>query len=343
MEIVDPLNQQGWDELVSSHPSGSFFHTSSWARVLVDSYGYKPTYFSVRENGTLRALLPIMEIDSFLTGRRGVALPFSDYADPFALDEEQYQVLAKRAVEYGKKAAWKTVEIRGGGCPWAEKVISSRFLGHRLNLSRTETEIHAGFRTNMQRNISRALKEGVQIEMSNSPGAVEAYYRLHCITRKSHGIPPQPIIFFRKIQEYVFRQNMGFILLATFRNAVVAGIVLFHHGTKAIYKYGASNEAGKQSRANNLVMWEAIKWSKQKGFKEFCFGRTEIGNEGLRDYKLGYGTSEYLLPYYKYDLFNNSIVEKSGEDISGFFGMCYQKVPIRISRLVGTILYRHIG
>jgi hypothetical protein len=90
-------------------------------------------------------------------------------------------------------------------------------------------------------------------------------------------------------------------------------------------------------------MWEAIKWSKQKGFKEFCFGRTEIGNEGLRDYKLGYGTSEYLLPYYKYDLFNNSIVEKSGEDISGFFGMCYQKVPIRISRLVGTILYRHIG
>ena len=343
MEIINPLGLRGWDDLVSSHPAGSFFHTSSWARVLVESYGYRPTYFSIRENGTLRALLPMMEIDSFLTGRRGVALPFSDYADPFAVDEAQYRVLAENVVQYGKKATWKTVEIRGGGYPWAEEVNSSDFLGHRLSLSGTETEIQAGFRTNMRQNISRALKEGVQIEMSNSSDAVEAYYRLHCITRKSHGIPPQPLKFFRKIQEYILQKNMGSIILATFRNTVVAGIVLFHHGTKAIYKYGASSEAGKQSRANNLVMWEGIKWYKQQGFKEFCFGRTETGNVGLRDYKLGYGASEYLLPYYKFDLSKNSIVEKRVEGISSFLERCYQKVPIPMSRIVGSILYRHIG
>jgi lipid II:glycine glycyltransferase (peptidoglycan interpeptide bridge formation enzyme) len=343
MEIVNPLNQHVWDELVSSHPSGSFFHTSSWARVLAESYGYKPAYFVVRDKGYLLALLPVMEIRSILTGKRGVSLPFSDYADPFAKDEEQYLSLAKTAMRYGTQAGWKTLEIRGGGYPWAEKEESSVFLGHQLDLSGTESEIYTGFRTNMRRNISRALKAGVKIEILNSAEAIEAYYHLHCITRKGHGIPPQPLKFFRKIQEHVLQRNMGIIALATFRKSVVAGIMLFHHGKKAIYKYGASNLEGKECRANNLVMWEAIRWYRQKGVKEFCFGRTEGTNQGLREYKLGYGASEYDLPYYKYDLSGNRVVRKSAEDASGRLERYYQKVPIPFSRIIGTLLYRHVG
>ena len=42
----------------------------------------------------------------------------------------------------------------------------------------------------MKRNISRSLKEGVSVEISNSAAAMEEYYKLHCITRQGHGIPP---------------------------------------------------------------------------------------------------------------------------------------------------------
>ena len=343
MENVNPLNQQGWDEMVSSHPSGSFFHTSSWARVLAESYGYRPAYFIVRDKDYLHALLPVMGIRSILTGKRGVSLPFSDYADPFADDEEQFLSLAKATLQYGTQEGWKTLEIRGGGYRWAENEKSSVFLGHRLSLSGTESEIHAGFRTNMRRNISRALKDGVNVEMSNSSEAVEAYYRLHCITRQGHGIPPQPIKFFRKIQEYVLQQNMGFVALATYRKSVVAGIVLFHHGNKAIYKFGASNEAGKQSRANILVMWEAIRYYRQQGYAEFCFGRTETSNKGLREYKLGYGASEYELPYYKYDFSGKCFVSSTSNGAFGRMERCYQKVPIPVSRIIGSLLYRHMG
>ncbi len=343
MEIANPLTLRGWDDLVASHPAGSCFHTSSWARILAESYGYRPAYFFEAERGTLTALLPVMEVHSFLTGKRGVSLPFSDYAEPFSTEEEQYRSLVRSAVKYGMRSGWKTLEIRGGACPWAEKEMSVGFLGHRLSLSGTETEIHNGFRTNMKRNIARALKEGVQIETSNSTAALEAYYRLHCITRKGQGIPPQPLRFFRKIQEHILQRNMGFITLATIRDAVVAGIVLFHHGRKAIYKFGASNAEGKQCRANNLVMWEAIRWYVRKGFKEFCFGRTETANNGLREYKLGYGASEYEIPYYKYDIPGDRIVAVNAGAISRWMERCYQKVPVPVSRIVGSLLYRHIG
>ena len=172
---------------------------------------------------------------------------------------------------------------------------------------------------------------------------MESYYRLHCVTRKGQGIPPQPLKFFRKIREHILQRNMGFVALATFRTEVVAGIVLFHHGKKAIYKYGASSAEGKRCRANNLVMWEAIRWYVQKGFQEFCFGRTEPEHEGLREYKSGYGASEYELPYYKCDISGNRIVAMNGKKISRRMERCYQKVPIPVSRIVGSLLYRHIG
>jgi hypothetical protein len=343
MEIANPLTLKGWDDLVASHPAGSFFHTSSWARILAESYGYRPVFFIEREGGALNALLPVMEIHSVFTGRRGVSLPFSDYADPFAADGESYGSLVENAVNYGKRSGWKTLEIRGGESPWKEREKSAAFLCHKLSLSGTETEIHNGLRTNMKRNIARALKEGVGIEMASSPAALEAYYRLHCMTRKAQGIPPQPLKFFRKIQEHLLQRNKGFIVLATFRRAVVAGIVLLHHGRKAIYKYGASNAEGKQRRANNLVMWEAIRWYARRGYEEFCFGRTETTHNGLREYKLGYGTREFEIPYYKYDLSKNRIVPMSASTASKSMEKYYQKVPIPVSRIFGSILYRHVG
>jgi hypothetical protein len=340
---VDPLTEPGWDDVVGAHPAGSFFHTTSWARVLAESYGYRPVYFTVVENGALQALLPVMEIRSVFTGRRGVSLPFSDYADPFGADEERYRALVSRAVQYGKEKRWSTLEIRGGEFPWPERVATREFLGHRLNLARSEKEVFSSFRTNMQRNIVRAGKDGAKVEISDSKDFMEAYYRLHCITRKGHGIPPQPLRFFRKVHEHVLRRGLGLIVLATFRQAVVAGMVFFHHGGKAIYKYGASDDAGKQCRANNLAMWEAIRWYLRKGYTEFCFGRTEGENEGLRDYKRGYGTQEYLLPYYKYDIARSRISDESAGEAAGYLSRYYRKVPIPISRVVGTIVYRHIG
>jgi len=69
LQILNPLEIDDWDELLLTHPDYSFFHTSAWARVLHESYGYKPLYFTAIENGRLSALIPIMEVNSFLTGR----------------------------------------------------------------------------------------------------------------------------------------------------------------------------------------------------------------------------------------------------------------------------------
>ena len=342
MEIINPLGYPAWDDLVGSNPAGSFFHTTNWARVLKESYGYTPKYFTILTNGTLQALIPIMEIDSALTGRRGVSLPFSDYSEPFAENAENYRRLVEEVVRYGKKAGWKTIEIRGGEGPWKEARTYSEYYGHRKKLNSSEKELFTCLRTNMQRNVNKALKNGISVVFLKSADAIDVYYRLHCITRKKHGIPPQPRIFFRKIHEHILSRDMGFVALASYNNNVIAGSVYFHFDKQAIYKYGASNDIGRNYRANNLIMWEAIKLYSRNGYECLLFGRTECYNRGLRDYKMGYGVEEYGIKYYKYNIRKNKVMANSVFPHS-YLNKTFRHIPIPLSRAIGELLYKHIG
>ena len=47
-------------------------------------------------------------------------------------------------------------------------------------------------------NIKKALKEGVEVQLHNSFESVKSFFKLNCMTRKRHGLPPQPFKFFNR-------------------------------------------------------------------------------------------------------------------------------------------------
>jgi lipid II:glycine glycyltransferase (peptidoglycan interpeptide bridge formation enzyme) len=104
------------------------------------------------------------------------------------------------------------------------------------------------------------------VTFDNSWQSVETFYRLNSITRKHHGIPPQPKKFFKKIFEYIISARKGFVVLALQQGKPIAGAVYFLFGSEAIYKYGASDKEYQPLRPNNLVMWEAIKENRDRLF-----------------------------------------------------------------------------
>jgi len=342
VEILNPLEYPNWDDLLLTNENYSFFHTSAWARVLSESYRYTPLYFTAIDNSKLSALIPVMEINSFLTGRRGVSLPFTDYCAPIVPDEAQFNEMITRIIEYGKKARWKYIEWRGGETYFQGIEPSLSYYGHALALTPGEHEIFAGFRDSTKRNIKKAIKEGVDAKISNYSEALKAFYQLHCNTRKYHGLPPQPYSFFDKIYEHIISKEEGFVVLASYQKRTIAAAVFFHFGEKAIYKYGASDKAYQHLRANNLVMWEAIRWSAQNGLQSFNFGRTEPENDGLLQFKRGWATSEKMINYYKYDFEKESFINERSK-VTGFHNRVFSITPIPLLRFVGSMLYKHIA
>ena len=121
----------------------------------------------------------------------------------------------------------------------------------------------------------------------------------------------------------------------------VAWAVFFHFGKKAIYKYGASVKEYQRLRPNNLVMWEAIRHFNEAGFESFDFGRTEIENTGLTQFKDGWGTSRETVVYHKYDLRHDSFI-RSAPNVGSYFHI-FKNMPTPLLNLTGSLLYRHVG
>lgn len=342
LKIINPLSYDGWDELLMSADGYSIFHSQAWVGVLCDSYQYHPLYFTMIDSGKLSALVPVMEVKSAVTGKRGVSLPFTDYCEPLVSDKAQFREILNSIIRYGKDSGWKFFELRGGNGLQLNTASSSYYYTHTLDLGQGEEQVFSKYRDNTKRNIKKALKNNVQVEIHRSPESVREYYLLHCLTRKRQGLPPQPFYFFENIYQHIISKNLGFVVLASHQKKIVSGAVYFHFGKKVIYKFGASDMAFQHLRANNLVMHHAIQWSIQNGYRQFCFGRTEPFHEGLLRFKEGWGTQGHHLNYYKFDLRKDSFIkdgQKKNRD--GYF--IFREMPVPLLKMAGSLLYRHIG
>ena len=342
-DVINPTKYPSWDELLLHDNKCTIFHTSAWAKVLSETYGYEPAYFTLIEGRKISALIPVMDVRSILTGRRGVSLPFSDYSNSFLAPGMQLKDAMNMVLPFGKQHGWKFFEWRDANDLCFDVEPSFCFYGHTVHLSPDEKKLFSSFRDSTKRNVQKAIQANVKVEISQSFESVKEYYRLHCLTRKWYGLPPQPFYFFRKIHEHILSRKMGFIVLASHERKNIASAVYFHFGEAALYKYGASDRTYQHLRANNLVMWEAIKWYAQNGFKSFSFGRTEMNNPGLLQYKSGWGPRERMIKYYRYDLQKELFVRQASSQTSGRFNKILRKVPIPCLALIGTLSYRHIG
>jgi hypothetical protein len=341
VQILNPLSDPDYDSLLRAHGDYSFFHSASWAQVLNRAYKYHPLYFSIVKNGNFTALLALMEIKSHLTGYRAVSLPFTDYCDLSSSDNIDLKSLLDKVLIYGRQAGWKTLEIRGEAAFQANVVPYSTCFVHELDLPRSPDRLFTQFRSSTRRNIQKAVKSGVKAKICHSLDAIRTYYRLHCLTRKRHGIPPQPYYFFEEIYKQIISRGNGFVVLSYYNSEPIAGAVYFHFGQNAIFKYGASDEKFWYLRANNLVMWTSIDWYIQNGFKTFSFGRTAPSNAGLLQFKRGWRPRERTISYFKYDFTRKCFVKEKLK--SQILHYLFHHLPLPVLNLTGRLLYRHVG
>src|SRR5205823_2726481 len=112
--ILDPVYEPVWDHLVALHRDACCFHTSAWAKVLHQTYNHQPFYLQFSRGHRLVALVPLMEVRSLFTGRRGVCLPFSDVCEPLIFDQEATDLVTDQLVRFARERRWRHLEIRGG-------------------------------------------------------------------------------------------------------------------------------------------------------------------------------------------------------------------------------------
>ena len=143
VQRVNPLADPDWDSVMATCPGAGFFHGTSWLRVLQATYGFTPGFFLSSRPGKSPVVLPMMEVNSWLTGRRGVGLPFTDECAPLCADAAVFASLFNHAVSLARQRGWKYLECRGGRPLLGDVPASTSFFGHSLDLRANNAKFSA--------------------------------------------------------------------------------------------------------------------------------------------------------------------------------------------------------
>jgi CelD/BcsL family acetyltransferase involved in cellulose biosynthesis len=338
LDLTDP----SWGGFVAKHPVATPFHHPDWAQLIADCYGFRGFALVTRDaTGAIRAGLPMVEVRHLHTAPKWVSLPFTDYCPPLASAPKEHEELAAALEQASFAVGVRRVEVRG---PLAGSASGATALRHVLALSDDPAEVYAGFhRSQVKRNIRRAEREGLTVRLATRPeDLVGTFYRLHLRTRRRQGVPVQPRRFFRLLWDNVINTGLGSVLIAEASAQPIAAAVFLAWNGTVIYKFGASDAAFWSLRPNHVLFWHAIRVACEEGYRWFDFGRTDVGQSGLRDFKLSWGATEESLVY--------RMLGGKPEQVSVGDGMATRVLgpvirhgPLLVCRAVGETLYRYVA
>jgi CelD/BcsL family acetyltransferase involved in cellulose biosynthesis len=339
---IADLDDPRWADFVARHPKATPFHHPDWAKLVADCYGFRGfALITHDETGAIRAGLPVVEVRHLHTAPKWVSLPYTDYCPPLAGAQQEQEELAAALKQASSEAGARLVEIRG---PLAGSAAGATALRHVLALSGDPAEVYAGFhRSQVQRNIRRAEREGLTVRLATRPeDLVDTFYRLHLRTRRRQGVPVQPRRFFRQLWDTVISTGLGSVLIVEASDRPIAAAVFLAWNGTVVYKFGASDAASWSLRPNHVLFWHAIRVACEQGYRLFDFGRTDVGQAGLRDFKLSWGATEEPLVY-------RMLGGKPGPVPIGdgmatrVLGPVIRHGPLLFCRAVGETLYRYVA
>lgn len=339
--LLDPLERSDWDEQVARFPSATVFHTRAWLEVLRETYGHRPVGLCFQQEDRWQACLPLAEVRSYLTGRRGVSLPFTDFCPLLVAEEALIRPLWQEALQLARRQNWSRVEVRDSIPDSVGVEPSLEYYLHELDLQGGPEALLRRMDPAFRRSLRKAESSGLRPEISTELGALAAYYELHCLTRQRHGLPPQPWRFFQNIGRHLLAQDLGMVVLVRKDGRVVAGAVFLHFGKGAVYKFGASDMSAQQFRPNNLAMWTAVRYYCGRDFGRLHLGRTSLANEGLRRFKISLGARETRLAVACGDPRSGRCLSRQ-DRTEGWHTRLFRRLPVPVLRWVGQWLYPHM-
>jgi hypothetical protein len=341
---IDPLSDSRWATFIERHPRSSVFHSPNWLKALRTVHGYEPVATTTcPPNVPLTNGLVFCRIESWLTGRRLVSLPFSDHCEPLVDSPIELSSMLTHIRQQVDQGLWKYMELR----PIASEPNCSAGLSrmvtyyfHCLDLRPGIEQLFRRFHKDcVQRKILRAEREKLQYEEGRSEDLLSKFYPLLVMTRRRQCLPPQSMHWFRGLIA-TFGEDLK-IRVASKNGVSVASILTLSHKKSMVYKYGCSNGAFSNLGGTALLFWKVIQEAKERGFEELEMGRSDADNLGLVAFKERWGASGKLINYWTYPQRNATGLPTLWK--SRLARHLVATVPDLALEIVGEFLYKHVG
>lgn len=159
-----------------------------------------------------------------------------------------------------------------------------------MDLSLPENEIRSNMNPKWRGHLNKGERCNLEIiqDWTGSTGKsfLQQYY-VDKSVKKYYGRSPR---FIAAELALALRSREAVFLWACENKVPVAAILLVMHGNSATYRIGWTTDEGRKANGHNVLLWEAVKLLKAKGYAWFDLGGIEPhGAEGLTTFKTGMG------------------------------------------------------
>ena len=301
--------REQWDQFVSEHPGGHLLQSWGWGE-LKASVGWHPLRLALWDTQQQRMVATAQVL------RRGGAHvplwaghlayipkgPVLDWSQPWLCDALFTQLhsllrrqgaLAVRMEPEAVNSESMTKQLAALRFQPAPAIQPLRTI--LLDLTYDEETLLARMKEKWRYNVRLAVRKGVTVRMAQTLEDVQAWYGLLQTTSERDCFGIHTLDYYLQVWRIFVPRGQARLLLAEYHGQLLAGIFVGLMAKQGIYLYGASSNEQRHLMPNYLLQWEAIRWARQQGARQYDFwGIPETDDEeeamaGVYRFKRGWG------------------------------------------------------
>jgi len=264
-----------WNNFLTNYPDAHILQTGEWGE-LKSAFGWEPVRVTLDDGLGVQILFRRLPLGLTLA-----YLPKPAMSDQqLALSEQfwiEVDVVCKR-----RRAVFLKIELD----IWGDSLppmghVSERVEGRGVRVSphniqpprtiivdlrETEDNILARMKQKTRYNIRLAAKKGVTVRPWDD---LPAFHQMMLVTGGRDGFGVHSREYYQRAYDLFHPTGMVELLVAEFEGAPLAALMVFAHGKRAWYVYGASNDQERNRMPTYLLQWEAVRWARSKGAEEY--------------------------------------------------------------------------
>jgi CelD/BcsL family acetyltransferase involved in cellulose biosynthesis len=295
--LVSPPDPAAWDALVEADETASAFQPSAWARMWTSEWPRaRWEALVVRDAaGGYSAGLAMITRDEPL-GRRVMAMPYATYGGPLVRGDHPDPAAARRAqlaayaahVRSGVLLAELTW-LRGRREELPDGMAATEGFTQVRPLGSDWAAIFRELPHSVRSRVRQAEETGVTFQPVSDLEGVRAYHRLAVGTMRRLGGTPKPLSVYRRVFEQLVPAGFARFDLAVHQDRPIGGSLhVLHRGT-ALNWLTVSDDAHVKLRPNHLLIARVMESLCAAGCREYNFGGSPAGAEGLIQFKESWG------------------------------------------------------
>lgn len=303
MRVVQQLDLQAWNQFIDKHPLANIYHTPEMFQVLTRAGGHCPKLWAVLDhnNEVLALLLPV-QITLVAGLLRGFTTRAVSYGSILcAPGPEGYAaielLLDTYRREVGRHVLFTELRNQSDLSPYQPLLNTNDFLfqdhlNFEIDLEQPEEVLWSKIRKSGRYGIRVAEKKGVRVEeRSDAAGVLAAYAKLEPVYARV-GVPLADFSLFQAACEILAPRGMLKIFLVYVETKCIGAMVVLPYKDRIIDWYaGGDRDTSATYAPNETLVWHALRWGKQHGYRVFDFGGGGKPNEpyGPREFKVKFG------------------------------------------------------